>query len=152
MESKDKSCHINCNGLYADADFKIITIDNHTKDYLALENLKHAYDEYKNMYVENMFLDKDNERSFTYLTRFKSTRKPYHDLQVVQIYFDTATYDEIVKDVSVTLADQLGAIANRRHYGTLCWFLLPKCCGTALLSCQVFPGPSLEEIMLLDFD
>ena len=112
MESKDKSCHINCNGLYADADFKIITIDNHTKDYLALENLKHAYDEYKNMYVENMFLDKDNERSFTYLTRFKSTRKPYHDLQVVQIYFDTATYDEIVKDVSVTLADQLGAIGG----------------------------------------
>ena len=112
MESKDKSCHINCNGLYADADFKIIKIDNRTKDYLALENLKHAYDEYKKMYVENMFLDKDNERSFTYLTRIKSTRKPYHPLQVVQIYFDTATYDEIVKDVSVTLADQLGAIGG----------------------------------------
>ena len=112
MESKDKSCHINCNGLYADADFKIIKIDNRTKDYLALENLKHAYDEYKKMYVENMFIDKDNERSNTYLTRIKSTRKPYHDLQVVQIYFDTATYDQIVKDVSVTLTDQLGVIGG----------------------------------------
>ena len=45
-------------------------------------------------------------------TRYRIMTKPYHPLQVVQIYFDTATYDEIVKDVSVTLADQLGAIGG----------------------------------------
>ena len=37
---------------------------------------------------------------------------PYHPLQVVQIFFDTATYDEIEKDVSVTFGDQLGAIGG----------------------------------------
>ena len=45
-------------------------------------------------------------------TEYKIRKQPYHPLQVVQIYFDTATYDEIVKDVSVTLADQLGAIGG----------------------------------------
>ena len=33
-------------------------------------------------------------------------------LHLVQIYFDTATYDNIIRDVSVTLADQLGAIGG----------------------------------------
>ena len=37
---------------------------------------------------------------------------PYHPLQVVQIFFDTPTYDEIEKDVSVTFGDQLGAIGG----------------------------------------
>ena len=59
-----------------------------------------------------MFLIKDEDLSTRDSTRFKTARKPYHALQVVQIYFDTATYDEIVKDVSVTLADQLGVIGG----------------------------------------
>ena len=33
-------------------------------------------------------------------------------LQVVQIYFTTATYDKIVNDVSVTLGDQISAIGG----------------------------------------
>ena len=37
---------------------------------------------------------------------------PYKPLRVAQIYFDTATYDAIVKDVSVTLAEQLGVIGG----------------------------------------
>ena len=33
-------------------------------------------------------------------------------MQVIQIYFDTATYDEIERDVKVTLNAQLGLIGG----------------------------------------
>ena len=33
-------------------------------------------------------------------------------MKLIQIYFDTATYDEIVKDVKVTLEAQLGLIGG----------------------------------------
>ena len=36
----------------------------------------------------------------------------YAPLQVVQIYFDTATYDEIERDVKVTINAQLGLIGG----------------------------------------
>ena len=36
----------------------------------------------------------------------------YSPLQLVQIYFDTATYDEIERDVKVTLEAQLGLIGG----------------------------------------
>ena len=109
MEKKDKDCHINCYGLYADTDYNPAKLSNNTKDYLVLERLRKAYDEYKSSYVKNMILEYTGDNQ---LTKYEIRKKPYHPLQVVQIYFDTATYDEIVKDVSVTLADQLGAIGG----------------------------------------
>ena len=112
VSKKDRDCYINCNGLYADIDFNSVEISNNTKDHLALERLSEAYKEYKAAYVKNMFIDRDEKLSLDDKTRYKPSQKPYHPLQVVQIYFDTATYDEIVKDVSVTLADQLGAIGG----------------------------------------
>ena len=108
----DESCPEKCDGLHADVNLNIDIISNKTKDYLVLERLRQAYDKYKTSFVKNMFVDKDEKFSNDWSTRFKTTRKPYHALQLVQIYFDTATYDEIVKDVSVTLADQLGAIGG----------------------------------------
>ena len=36
----------------------------------------------------------------------------YAPLKLVQIYFDTATYDEIERDVKVTLEAQLGLIGG----------------------------------------
>ena len=36
----------------------------------------------------------------------------YQPLQVIEIYFDTATFDEIKKDVSVTVEAQLGVIGG----------------------------------------
>ena len=113
VSKKDDDCHISCNGLHADIDFNSVEISNNTKDHLALERLREAYKKYKATYVKNMFIDKDEELSvFGGMTIYKPSQKPYHALQLVQIYFDTATYDEIVKDVSVTLADQLGAIGG----------------------------------------
>ena len=40
------------------------------------------------------------------------TEIEYAPLQLVQIYFDTATYDEIERDVKVTLEAQLGLIGG----------------------------------------
>ena len=37
---------------------------------------------------------------------------PFAPLQLVQIYFDTATYDEIERDVKVTLEAQLALIGG----------------------------------------
>ena len=37
---------------------------------------------------------------------------PYAKLKLVQIYFKTATYDEIERDVKVTLEAQLGLIGG----------------------------------------
>ena len=112
VNQKDENCHERCDGLYADVDLNTYNISNRNKDYLILERLRQAYDEYKTSHVKNMFLIKDEDLSTSYSTRYKTKRKPYHPLQVVQIYFDTATYDEIVKDVSVTLTDQLGVIGG----------------------------------------
>ena len=109
MEKKDKDCHINCYGLYADTDYNPAKLSNNIKDHLVLERLRKAYDEYKSSYVKNMILEYTGDNQ---LTKYEIRKKPYHPLQLVQIYFDTATYDEIVKDVSVTLADQLGAIGG----------------------------------------
>ena len=63
VSKKDKDCHINCNGLYADIDFNSVKISNNTKDHWVLERLKEAYKKYKAAYMKNMFIDKDEELS-----------------------------------------------------------------------------------------
>ena len=65
---------------------------------------------YKRSRVGSFVLSYDKSAIVSY--QFKIVTNPYDPLKVVQIYFDTATYDENVKDVSVTLADQLGAIGG----------------------------------------
>ena len=69
-----------------------------------------SYEMYKRSHVGSFVLSYDE----TEIARdqFKIVANPHQPLKVVQIYFATATYDENVKDVSVTLADQLGAIGG----------------------------------------
>ena len=43
---------------------------------------------------------------------FLDTAIEYAPLELVQIYFNTATYDDVVKDVKVTLEAQLGLIGG----------------------------------------
>ena len=43
---------------------------------------------------------------------FSASTVHYGRLQLVQIYFDTASYDEIERDVKVTLEAQLGLIGG----------------------------------------
>ena len=75
-----------------------------------LQTLKKSYEMYKRSQVESFVLFYDESEWGR--NKSKIFTNPFHPLKVVQIYFDTATYDENVKDVSVTLADQLGAIGG----------------------------------------
>ena len=70
-----------------------------------------AYNTYKTNYGKNIQFDPDNENfckyesNDTYASSFLFTASiiPPASLQVVEIYFDTATYDEIKRDVKVAI-------------------------------------------------
>ena len=94
-----------CEGLHADVNFENTTYNHDIKDSFAFESLIEAYNAYKEAYVKNLVLEDTNNG-------YEAVPLPYHPLQVVQIYFNTDTYDKIVNDVSVTLADQLSAIGG----------------------------------------
>ena len=103
----DSSCIVGCEGLYADIDFVKSTSREHSNDSLA--TLIKEYEKYKRSQIDSFEIVHTDR---TYGDQFQIVRRPYQPLQIVQLYFDTATYDNIVRDVSVTLADQLGAIGG----------------------------------------
>ena len=70
-----------------------------------LDTIIETYELYKRSQMGSFTIVQDEKG-------LKTEPKPYQPLRVVQIYFDTATYDAIVKDVSVTLAEQLGVIGG----------------------------------------
>ena len=85
-------------------------MSNSSKDLDLLNTLVSAYESYKRSEVGNFEIVYDKDEN--YRKQYQKVQKPFQPLQVVQIFFDTATYDKIVKDVSVTLADQLGVIGG----------------------------------------
>ena len=101
----DSSCKVSCKGLYADVDFVDYNVSENSKSRNLLKSLIKDYESYKKSRVKSFEIIHDYDRLLT-------VPKPYERLRVVQIYFDTATYDNIEKDVSVTLADQLGVIGG----------------------------------------
>ena len=103
----DSSCIVGCEGLYADIDFVKSTSREHSNDSLA--TLIKEYEKYKRSQIDSFEIAHTDR---TYGDQFQIVRRPYQPLQIVQLYFDTATYDNIIRDVSVTLADQLGAIGG----------------------------------------
>ena len=103
----DSSCIVGCEGLYADIDFVKSTSREHSNDSLA--TLIKEYEKYKRSQIDSFEIVHTDR---TYGDQFQIVRRPYQPLQIIQIYFDTATYDNIIRDVSVTLADQLGAIGG----------------------------------------
>ena len=98
---------VDCEGLYADVDYVNSTVGKKSRDIMVLESLMAAYNAYKEIQFKSMTLHW-SPHSNDYAT----VPLPYHPLQVVQIYFSTATYDEIVNDVSVSLGDQISAIGG----------------------------------------
>ena len=102
--STNSSCLVNCDGIYADIQFVKSSSGEKRREKKALQILIEAYNAYKEAQVKNLVLE-DNLRP-------RVGRVPYKPLQVVQIYFSTATYDKIVNDVSVTLGDQISAIGG----------------------------------------
>ena len=101
-------CWVGCQGLYADVDFVDPKIGRESNQ--VYKTLVDVYSLYKRSNIES--LDISFDETGPYGKEFSITSRPYTPLRVIQIYLDTATYDEIVKDVSVTLADQLGAIGG----------------------------------------
>ena len=85
---------------------RAFTIDEKSKDRIVLEPLMAAYKAYKEKQIKSMILRSND------FSKLSSVPLPYHPLQVVEIYFSTATYDEIVNDVSVSLGDQISAIGG----------------------------------------
>ena len=94
-----------CDGLHADVNFENTTYNHDIKDSFAFESLIEAYSAYKEAYVKNLVLGDTNNG-------YEAVPLPYHPLQVVQIYFNTDTYDKIVNDVSVTLGGTMGLFAG----------------------------------------
>ena len=103
--AKNTCQYANCEGLHADVNFENSTYIDNIEDRLIFESLIGAYNVYKENYAKSLVLTKKYDE-------YEAVPLPYHPLQVVQIYFNTDTYDKIVNDVSVTLADQLSAIGG----------------------------------------
>ena len=91
------SCSASCSGLYAD-----VSCNATEANVDKLKMLQEEYDNYKRSFAENLVFDQNT----------KVANLSFAPLQVVQIYFDTATYDKIEKDEKVTLEAQLGVIGG----------------------------------------
>ena len=98
------SCSVSCSGLYADVSFKASATDNkeNVENVDKLKRLQDEYINYKRSFSENLVFDQNT----------KMANLSFPPLQVVQIYFNTATYDKIEKDQKVTLEAQLGVIGG----------------------------------------
>ena len=80
--------------------------------------LLEQYKQYKSNYAQNILFDskleslsmKDKLR-FIFMYDFSAATME-ENLQLIQIYFNTATYDKIERDVKVTLEGQIGLIGG----------------------------------------
>ena len=118
-------CIVSCAGLYADISFTNESIldfsESPGEEAQKLDKMQKEYNRYKNDYVSNLFFDPkeaNNSKCCIYIhlllliPSFLAGTKWFTQLEVVHIYFDTATFDQIEKDVKVTLEGQLGAIGG----------------------------------------
>ena len=74
------------------------------EDLPELANLQKQFNSYKRSFTENLVFDRSNSNHTSVI--------PYQSVQVVQIYIDTATYDEVEKDEKVTFEAQLGVVGG----------------------------------------
>lgn len=119
------NCSISCSGLYADVEFlsdefSHIKTKGIKRDMDKLARLTKEYNEFKATFVQNILFNPDSpsygkkvDRTHTFfLCLFTVARKPYHLLQPVHIFFDTATFDTVERDEKITLESQLGVIGG----------------------------------------
>ena len=96
------SCNISCNGLYADVQHQ----NRESKNDEMFNTIQKSYKRYKNSFAQNIEFYQDSIRDveLSTLDHFiydNAYVKDYPDLIFVDIFFDTATYDEIKRDVKV---------------------------------------------------
>ena len=118
IELHTSDCRVSCTGLYSDVNFYN---DANKENYqLKFSNMTVNYQRYLNNYAENLIynsssrnLSKTSNTSWSKLyLPFSASPKGFPPLHMVQIYFDTATYDEVERDTKVTLEAQLGLIGG----------------------------------------
>ena len=90
----------------------------------AVFNLLEEYKNYKRAYAKNIKFDQSLQDlsklskvyteyiSYEHILFYPAATIEYVPLQLIQIYFDTATYDEIERDKKVTLEAQLSVIGG----------------------------------------
>ena len=78
-----------------------------------------SYKKYKSNYAWNLKFDPYQANSSRYKSKILSIKCSflagtfeYSPLQMVQIYFDTATFDEINRDKKMTLTGQIGLVGG----------------------------------------
>ena len=143
-------CNVSCIGLYADVQFLSYTQDcdplSMKSDYeRQLCSIQEEYHKYKNSYAKNLVFMYEEDMLTTDtlelipLKQDNTYMRNYPSLQFFEIYFDTATYDQIDRDVKVNIKsyyDQInfdikgdtrgGSWPDWRHHGSLHWILNSK--------------------------
>ena len=94
-------------------------MDSMRQEDEGVTKLIEAYKHYKENFVKNIKFDPNSPglsklifKTILLLKFSPDATMPSSPLQVIQIYFDTATFDEIERDVKVTLSAQLGLIGG----------------------------------------
>ena len=92
------------------------------KDQDKFAMMREEYNKFKNHFGENMVFDtsagfttnysKILEQSSSYPYFIISASMKRTDLYVVQIYFDTATFDQIESDVQITIESSVGLVGG----------------------------------------
>ena len=106
------SCNVSCIGLYADVrylEYKQDCDQPQLKDDYERQlcSIQEEYHKYKNSFAKNlvfMYEEDMSDRDMLELTLVNQDNmyfKKYPSLQFFEIYFDTATYDQIDRDVKV---------------------------------------------------
>ena len=97
------SCNISCNGLYADVQH-VPEESSEPKHQKISKTIQKGYTNYKNSFAQNIEFYQDTKEvsGLDHYIYDNAYVKEYPDLIFVDIFFDTATFDEIKRDVKVT--------------------------------------------------
>ena len=119
MSKRHPDCKISCTGLYAVVWY--LDDDPEKEKYgQKFVQMTSEYHEYLNNYAENLFYNSSSKNLskvfggiVTIFALFLSASpKGFPPLHLVQIYFVPASYDEIERDIKLTLEAQLGLIGG----------------------------------------
>ena len=97
--------------------FKKVHVQHESKDDKIFNIIQKSYNSYKKSFAKDIefYQDWDKEVDISlwdYVIYDNAYVKEYPDLIFVEIFFDTATYDEIERDVKITMEAALGLIGG----------------------------------------
>ena len=117
ISKRHGDCQISCTGLYAVVWYQADDSDDPMKKKFAW--MTSEYHRYLNDYANNLLynsssksLSRTSKENFLLFYLLSASPKGFPSLQLVQIYFVPASYDEIERDRKLTLEAQLGMIGG----------------------------------------